>query len=200
VRQQTTAVKSAPVVISVLLFLGVRAVCAEDQVLPLDDYTATSWTPREGAPSNITGLAQTTDGTLWIASPAGLMQFDGIRFRPYGPGPYEWLPNQYVRTLTASPTGGLWIGFQWGGAALLEDGELTIYSGQRGLPEGAVRRILVDRNGTVWMATTAGLGKLVNGRWQAIDAKWGLPSGPAGTLLETRAGVIWVLIGDRLFF
>lgn len=189
-----------PVAISVLLFLGIRAVCAENQALPLDDYTATTWTPREGAPSSITGLAQTTDGTLWIASPRGLMQFDGIRFRQHGERAYEWLPNQALRTLTAPATGGLWIGFEWGGLAFLRDGRLTTYAAAEGVPEGAVRRVLVDRNGEIWIAATAGLGKLVDGRWQAIDAKSGLPPGPAGALLETHSGVIWVLIGDRLFF
>ena len=170
--------------------------CAEDEALPLSSYTATTWTPREGAPTYITGLAQTTDGTLWIASPSGLFQFDGIRFRRYGDAPNEVLASQFVRTLTAPATGGLWIGFQLGGVAFLEDGTLTTYSVKQGLPEGTVRKILVDRNGTVWIATTAGLGKLVNGRWQPIEE---LPA-DAAALLETRAGVIWTRVGKGLFF
>ena len=36
------------------------------------------WGLKEGAPDAIEGLAQTSDGYLWLAGPNGLMRFDGV--------------------------------------------------------------------------------------------------------------------------
>src|SRR5260370_27644681 len=50
-------------------------------------FQHTSWTVREGVPSAIMKLAQTTDGYLWLANAAGLYRFDGIHFERYQPPP-----------------------------------------------------------------------------------------------------------------
>src|ERR1700761_4597863 len=51
--------------------------------LPLEDMAHMSWVRRDGAPSDITALAQTTDGYLWIGSRLGLFRFDGLQFASY---------------------------------------------------------------------------------------------------------------------
>ena len=67
------------------------------------------FTPAEGAPSDISALAQTLDGTLWIGGRTGLARFDGVRFVPY-PGPSdEPLQATNVASLLATPDGGLWM-------------------------------------------------------------------------------------------
>jgi ligand-binding sensor domain-containing protein len=38
---------------------------------------------REGAPSSVTSIAQTTDGFLWLGTDNGLVRFDGESFEPY---------------------------------------------------------------------------------------------------------------------
>ena len=48
--------------------------------LPLEDMAHMSWVRRDGAPSDITALAQTKDGYLWTGSRLGLYRFDGIQF------------------------------------------------------------------------------------------------------------------------
>ena len=42
-----------------------------------------SWTFKEGAPAEVTCLAQTNDGFLWLGGPNGLFRFDGTRFEPF---------------------------------------------------------------------------------------------------------------------
>jgi hypothetical protein len=37
----------------------------------------TLWSEKDGAPSQISALAQAEDGSLWIGSAAGLFRFDG---------------------------------------------------------------------------------------------------------------------------
>src|ERR1700735_2840088 len=40
----------------------------------------TSWTEREGAPPQISDIAQAPDGSLWLGSGEGLYHFDGFTF------------------------------------------------------------------------------------------------------------------------
>ena len=184
-----------------MLLLGIRVAFGQSQTQPFaGGYFATTWSPGNGAPTIVTSLAQTADGTLWIGTDSGLFQFDGIRFRRYGDAPPELLPARFTTALEAPATGGLWIGFQLGGAAFIKDGKITTYSTRQGLPEASVRQIVVDPEGTVWMATTVGLLRLADGHWTPVGASWGLPEGESWTLLGTRAGVIWTRVGDRIFF
>ncbi|MCK5056633.1 MAG: hypothetical protein KAT34_08260, partial [Candidatus Aminicenantes bacterium] len=47
----------------------------------VDRYLIDSWEIAEGFPSNeVTSIAQTPDGYLWIATSKGLVRFDGITF------------------------------------------------------------------------------------------------------------------------
>src|ERR1019366_6085131 len=85
-------------------------------------FQHTGWTAKDGAPSPMWAIAQTTDGTLWMTAFDGLYRFDGIRFEPY---PLPATLSSYVgdaRALLATPDGGLWIGLNRGGAIFLKDG------------------------------------------------------------------------------
>jgi ligand-binding sensor domain-containing protein len=42
-----------------------------------------SWTVRDGAPGNVTTIAQAADGFLWLGTDNGLVRFDGESFEPY---------------------------------------------------------------------------------------------------------------------
>jgi len=194
-------VKFARLILAAVLLLAIRVAFAQSQTQPFaGEYSATIWAPGNGAPTAVTGLAQTADGVLWIGTDTGLFQFDGIQFRRYGDAPEERLPSTSTTSLAAPVTGGLWIGFQLGGAAFLKDGKLTTYSTRQGLPEASVREFALEQDGTVWMATTAGLLRFTNGRWESIAASWGLPEGESGALIGSRAGVIWTRVGEDIFF
>ena len=100
------------------------------------------------------------DGTLWLGSSTGLYRFDGTRFVRY-PGPSDDpLPSVDVSALIASPDGGLWIGFRFGGICLLRDGQQSRYAVRDGIPRGTVKRFAWDREGVLWVATTGGLARI----------------------------------------
>ena len=87
----------------------------------------TSWSEKNGAPSQISALAQTVDGYLWIGSARGLFRFDGVRFEEYKPQPGVELPSHSIYSLMATPDGGLWIAFEPNGLGFLKDGSLTVF-------------------------------------------------------------------------
>jgi ligand-binding sensor domain-containing protein len=145
-------------------------------------------------------LAQTTDGTMWMAAYDGLYRFDGIRFEPYA------LPasmTTYIgdaRALLATPDGGLWIGLNWGGAIFLKDGHATYYDAQKGVPLGGVYQFTVDQQGTLWAGSTRGLAKFDGSSWHRIGKEFGFSGKSAQALLVDRAGNLWAASEDTLFF
>jgi len=65
-----------------------------------------SWTFKEGAPADVTCLAQTNDGFLWLGGPNGLFRFDGTRFEPFSSPFGDRLLSTAVYSLFAPPSGG----------------------------------------------------------------------------------------------
>jgi len=79
--------------------------------LSAEDYNVRNWHMEEGLPDGeITALAQTPDGYLWIGTPKGLAQFDGTRFRVYQPKNTVEFKDERVANLLADHAGRLWIG------------------------------------------------------------------------------------------
>src|SRR5215813_3898813 len=143
--------------VCLLLALACSFATALDSDQTIAQFAHTAWGAKEGAPTIVTALAQTTDGFLWLGSPDGLYRFDGVIFERYEPTSGGPFPASYVRSLSALPNGDLWIGFGFGGISLLRNGHATNYTTHDGLPNGSVRGFAQDREGTMWAATAGGL-------------------------------------------
>src|SRR5215470_3774996 len=112
---------------------------AVDSDQTIAQFAHTAWGPKDGAPTIVTALAQTSDGYLWLGSPDGLYRFDGVIFERYEPTSGGPFPTSYVRSLLALPNGDLWIGFSFGGISLLRNGHAKNYTTHEGLPNATVR-------------------------------------------------------------
>jgi signal transduction histidine kinase/ligand-binding sensor domain-containing protein len=166
-----------------------------DPTLSLQQLNHRAFTEVQGAPGNVRALAQTTDGTLWGGGETGLFRFDGVRFVSY-PGPAdEPLPSTNISALLASPDGGLWIGFGFGGVNRLQAGHLTRYDDRDGLPDGSVWQFALDHEGTLWMVGTGGLARLRGQRWERVA---GDTITSASSISVDRAGTLWVMTPDRV--
>jgi PAS domain S-box-containing protein len=130
-----------------MLLSGLPPALALDPDLRISQYAHAAWRVRDGAfagaPSAIT---QTTDGYVWIGTPAGLLRFDGVRFVPFAPPAGQHLPNPAVISLLGATDGSLWIGTA-SGLTQWKKGELFTF------PEitGRVNSIYEDRDGTIWI-------------------------------------------------
>src|SRR5262245_36619495 len=67
-----------------------------------------TWSSKEGAPGQITSLAQTTDGFFWIGTTHGLFRFDGVRFEAFRPSSGDAMQSSDIYSLLAVSDSGLW--------------------------------------------------------------------------------------------
>jgi signal transduction histidine kinase/ligand-binding sensor domain-containing protein len=160
----------------------------------------TSWTAREGAPSPIYALAQTTDGYLWLGTDSGLFRFDGMYFERYQLPSGEKLSSDNISSLMATYDGGLWIGFFYGNASFLKDGRIVTYGEPEGLPPGIVYGFAVDREGTIWAAISGGLARFDGSRWNRIREDWAYPGKSASAVFVDREGTLWVSAENTVVF
>ncbi len=186
--------------------VGVYAVlfCAPayglDRGRTIEQLYHTAWTAKDGAPTQGGALAQTRDGFLWLGSGSGLYRFDGVRFDRYDARSGQPLPSSNVFSLLASPDGGLWIGYRYGGVSLLKDGRVSNFGESDGLPPGRVRSLAIDDDGAVWAATAGGLARLDGTRWRRVGAESGYPGDSAQTVFVDRKGTLWVATESTVVF
>jgi signal transduction histidine kinase/ligand-binding sensor domain-containing protein len=175
---------------------GVRAADSRDRAI--DQFYHTAWTVREGAPGQVTALAQTSDGYLWLGTQTGLYRFDGVKFERYRPREGGDFLASSVASLYAPPSGGLWVGFRYGVASFVEDDRATHYAASSGLPTATVYAIGGTPDGRIWAATFNGLALLDGQRWSVVGAAMGLPGNRARNLSVDREGRLWVVTDQAL--
>ena len=193
------AVSARLIFVCLLWNLPSAPALAIDPTEGLSELHHTQWLTRDGAPSSVNALAQTTDGYLWLACATGLFKFDGERFTQFRrPDDGELLTGD-VSALLATPDGGLWIGMRFGGAHLLTHGELKDYGERAGLPNHSIFSFAIRDDGTVWAAQSTGLYHMEKERWLAAGKEWAHPdSGYA--LLAAKDGTLWARGPQGTFF
>src|SRR5262245_43727699 len=191
------------IALGVVLACVVLAWCpcafALDPALDVSQYAHTAWRIREGfAKGQITSIAQTPDGYLWLGTEFGLVRFDGVRTVPWPAPSGQRLPSSYVASLLAVGNGTLWIGTMKG-LARWRDGKLNQYPELQGMAVGA---LVEDSEGTVWAGALSATG----GRLCAFQAGgvqcWGedrsLGAGVVGLYLDSQRR-LWVGVVEGLW-
>jgi signal transduction histidine kinase/ligand-binding sensor domain-containing protein len=173
---------------------------ADNQHRSIFQLQHTAWTAREGAPTSIESIAQTTDGYLWLGGDNGVFRFDGVHFDRYKLPSGEKLNSDNISSLMATSDGGLWIGLRYGNVGFLKDGRIISYGEPEGLPPGMVYGFIVDREGVVWAAINGGLARLEGSRWRRIGEDWSYPGKSAKAVFVDRDGTLWVASEDTVVF
>ena len=160
----------------------------------------TAWTAKDGAPSQISALAQTIDGYLWIGSARGLFRFDGVQFESYIPPAGAELPSHNIYALMATPDGGLWISFRPSGLAFLKDGMMRVFTRPDEIPSSWVYCFARDLDDRIWAGTHSGLELFDGSRWIDIGADWNFEPRRIRTMFVDKSGTLWVATDETIVF
>jgi signal transduction histidine kinase/ligand-binding sensor domain-containing protein len=107
-----------------------------------------AWRTQDGFVNRPVAVTQTADGYVWIATPEGLVRFDGVKFTLWSPPPGESLPSPGLSALLGTRDGSLWIGTT-AGLSRLKDGHLFNYTTTARSPGISV--IAEAPAGTIWV-------------------------------------------------
>jgi signal transduction histidine kinase/ligand-binding sensor domain-containing protein len=158
-------------------------------------YVREQWTTEPRFPGGVVnGIAQTTDGYLWIGTDRGLIRFDGFNFRPVSLTSIAVASNVSILQLLTDAGGRLWIRPQ--GADLVRQKEGKYESVRYG--HGAITALSKDKRGGVLVSDI----EQGTFRFTADDVqKLGPSSPPVISMTETADGKVWLgTLGDGLFF
>lgn len=174
-----------------VLLLVVVPLLALDPNTKLTDLVHTAWTGGEAPFRDVHDIAQTADGTLWLASTQGLFYFDGIRFARM-----EALSRTDIRHILSTRDGSLWVVFDSGVVSRLFHGNITTFSSEE-LPKA--NALAEDRDGSLVAATAnGGLARFRYGRWQEIAHALHHSAKRSLYVWFDRDGVLWLETDNRL--
>jgi len=177
-----------------LALLGGPGLSALDPATPMDQYPRDNWQTERGLPENqVSGLLQTRDGYLWLATQEGVARFDGARFAVFDRSNTPAFAVNRIRCLAEDSEGVLWIGTNGGGLVRASGGTFSAVSLGSGPPANVVTALLAQGSGGLWVGTNGGgLYRLRDGVAQTFTTREGLPSDMVTALCDDGAGGIWV--------
>jgi ligand-binding sensor domain-containing protein len=148
----------------------------------------------------VTSIIEDHDGNIWFGTSAGLIKYDGEKFRTFSFK--EGLPGEdpEIWGLTIDKNGLFWVG-SIGGVSHFDGEKFKPFSLPNSLVENRqhmmsdklVFKILEDKAGTIWLATDGnGIFKYKNGVFTHLTTKNGLTDNNTHALLEDKQGNIWI--------
>src|SRR5688500_9470325 len=98
-------------------------------------YRIDQWTADDGLPQNsVSGIVQTRDGYLWLATVDGLARFDGARFTIFNKSNSPGIINNRFVSLFEDGRGDLWAGTEESGIVRFSGGRFEHFGVDAGIP------------------------------------------------------------------
>ncbi len=195
-RQWTRSVRTSA---QLLLFLVGGVLSLETNVLagllavPQRDFRRQTWTISESLPSNsIQAILQTRDGFLWLATPRGLVRFDGLHFEVFNRLNMPGMTSDDCRALAQTTDDSLWVATR-AGLLRFQDGQCQRLGAKDGLSAEEVQLLHASDSGTLWIGTLRGLHRWQEGVLTAFTTREGLADDWIGGMDEDGNGDLWVV-------
>src|SRR5690348_10929531 len=196
VRKALKRTRGGRVLLAALLLLTAFRAPAEIS----DDWFARPWRSDEGLPdNNVFGIAQTSDGFLWVGTAGGLVRFDGDRFDEFSP-PNVSIPVRGIRTLLLDKHDRLWLSMDRGFVVCADRKSAKILTPADGLPNNSQVQVFAeDGDGAIWMAygTRRNLTYIKDNRLTTVGEADGVPTGQCWIAADVK-GELWLAKGGHL--
>jgi PAS domain S-box-containing protein len=157
----------------------------------LQGYHHTAWTTENGL-SAVFAVQQAPNGFLWLTTATGVFRFDGVRFESTDEVTNRQIHSMDIVTVFPSPSGGVWLTTRSRGLLLWKDNWVTNYPDRRCTPAQGLNGTVEDRDGSLWIAGSAGLFHLKNGNCEQIHNDPAFPGSFPLAILMDRAGTLWL--------
>lgn len=163
----------------------------------LAEYVSRTWTAADGLPGNsVTDIIQASNGYIYLGTYDGLVRFDGVEFITFNRSNDPKFNFVSARTVFEDSKGNLWNGSNDEGIFKISpEGEVQRFSVNEGLPNNSIRAIQEDKEGRIWVGTSAGVVYIYDGKIFKPEGleKFGEENILVSDIFCDTAGRIWVL-------
>jgi ligand-binding sensor domain-containing protein/two-component sensor histidine kinase len=112
-----------------------------------------------------------------------------------GCGAFPQLANRDVHALAETPQGGIWIGTE-SGLWFYDPSQPQIrphaFTDKDGLPSDRINLLFCDRESALWIGTSAGIARFLNGKTESFTPREGFSSDIVLSIAEDREGNLWL--------
>jgi signal transduction histidine kinase/ligand-binding sensor domain-containing protein len=142
-------------------------------------------------------IAAAPDGSAWAAINGSgkflqLQHFEGESWKPRD-YPGIGIANSDVTTLFIDRSNAMWIGTAHHGIFRARGDLIDHFDRTDGLSSDAVERFFQDREGTLWVATSAGIDNFRDTRVATYSMREGLSADSAVAVLGASNGTLWII-------
>jgi ligand-binding sensor domain-containing protein/signal transduction histidine kinase len=177
------------------LCAGTTAQAAAEPAFPAktSSWFARAWRSDEGLPdNNVTGVVQTPEGYLWVATHAGLARFDGVQFRRCPLPSDRGVRHRMIRASLLDRQNGLWLALEGGVVISLSPTTTNVFTVTDGVPFGWPLVLTQDGDGAVWIGYAHGPAlRIAKGLVTQFNEKDGLLGNGRCWLTTDRKGQVW---------
>ena len=176
-----------------------RALDGEDKHSLAKFWLTRTWQTDEGLPdNNVTGVAQTIDGYLWVATLGGMMRFDGEHFEKFSTTYLPKVPRPVVRTMYLDQRGRLWLIMDRGSVIRVGETVARVFDAADGLPDSRVSGVAEDNEDGIWFVCGSEVYRIREDKVERFGAKEGLPAGGYPWLATDEQGQLWFACGSQV--
>lgn len=187
-----TVLRTHVQLIAVVCALGVYADEAQGQRLNIRQYSDIGGTPI----GQVYAIHQDHQGYVWFATNAGLARYDGHRLHVVTAE--DGLASNSVVLVDGFPEGPLVAATQ-AGLCLVGAGPITCVGRAEGLVGGQVHDLLLQDDGSIWVATDQGLSVVdATGAVRSHTTADGLPGASVLSLARDGDGTVWAAMSGGL--
>lgn len=162
-------------------------------------YRFEPWTADTGLPQNIiTGLHQSPEGYLWIATLDGLARFDGVRFTVFNKNNTPGIEANRFVCLYADRQDDLWLGTESGSVTRYSHGAFKTYTAAHGLPASTVWGFTGDASGHVWLLSGEQIKRWDPARERFVDEATPPITRGFGIMTWSQRGGFWAVAPEGL--
>jgi signal transduction histidine kinase/ligand-binding sensor domain-containing protein len=160
-------------------------------------WSVRSWQVNDSSNGAVTGIIQSTDGYLWIATAAGLNQFDGVQFKSHSLSKELGLAKSNVRMTQRTRAGALWVAVD--GAIVRFGVDQPPVVVQENVPDGRPDCMVEDATGSLWIGYHSGpLCRITGEHVTVFAAEAGIPGGANASLAIDNEGHVWFARGNAI--